>query len=192
MKPSRCTSSPPANPARAPLSVKASRRWRWMLTRSRGRPADRPARRAASCPAGSSGRRTRSPSPRAARSSPGAARGLRDQRDGLGAGTDPLPVPEDVVRDREHRERRDPCGETGEAHDRDTDEKREHPAHVAAAIASEAALPTWRPGGSRDNSGLNVVGFTSSGNVVIPAANAPTATKLMWPNEITPEFPMKA
>ncbi len=59
---------------------------------------------------------------------------------------------------------------------------------TTAAMASEAALPTWTSWRNPNNSG-NVVGFTSAGAVVIPAANAPTATKLTWPNEMTPEFP---
>jgi hypothetical protein len=29
------------------------------------------------------------------------------------------------------------------------------------------------------------------GIVITPAPKAPTATKLMWPNEITPALPMK-
>ena len=34
-----------------------------------------------------------------------------------------------------------------------------------------------------------MVGLSSTGTVITPAANAPTATKLTCPNEITPEFP---
>ena len=34
-------------------------------------------------------------------------------------------------------------------------------------------------------------GFSATGTVSTPATHAPTATKLMWPNETTPELPMK-
>ena len=33
--------------------------------------------------------------------------------------------------------------------------------------------------------------FDASGTVITPAAKAPTATKLVWPKERTPEFPTK-
>ena len=33
--------------------------------------------------------------------------------------------------------------------------------------------------------------FDSTGTLMTPAANAPTATKLIWPNESTPEIPTK-
>ena len=33
--------------------------------------------------------------------------------------------------------------------------------------------------------------FDSSGTVITPAANAPTATKLVCPKEMTPELPTK-
>jgi hypothetical protein len=33
--------------------------------------------------------------------------------------------------------------------------------------------------------------FSCVGTVRTPAAQAPTATKLMWPNESTPELPTK-
>ncbi len=36
-----------------------------------------------------------------------------------------------------------------------------------------------------------MVGLSSTGIVITPAANAPTATKLTCPKEITPEFPTK-
>jgi len=36
-----------------------------------------------------------------------------------------------------------------------------------------------------------IAGFSSTGIERTPAAHAPTATKLMWPNERTPELPMK-
>ncbi len=61
---------------------------------------------------------------------------------------------------------------------------------TAAASRSEATLPiVWsRRIGKR--SGRTPV-FDSSGTVSTPAANAPTATKLICPNEITPELPTK-
>ena len=59
-----------------------------------------------------------------------------------------------------------------------------------AASRSEGTSPiVW----SR-RSGKSVVStpfFESSGTVITPAANAPTATKLICPNEITPELPTK-
>jgi hypothetical protein len=36
-----------------------------------------------------------------------------------------------------------------------------------------------------------IAGFSCTGIESTPAAQAPTATKLMWPNESTPELPMK-
>ena len=36
-----------------------------------------------------------------------------------------------------------------------------------------------------------IAGFSSTGIESTPAAQAPTATKLMCPNETTPELPMK-
>ena len=36
-----------------------------------------------------------------------------------------------------------------------------------------------------------VAGFSVTGTESTPAAQAPTATKLMWPNDSTPEFPTK-
>ena len=44
------------------------------------------------------------------------------------------------------------------------------------------------------SSGKTVVStpfFDSSGTVITPAANAPTATKLVCPKEMTPELPTK-
>jgi len=60
----------------------------------------------------------------------------------------------------------------------------------AAASRSDGTFPiVW----SRRN-GKSVVStpfFESSGTVITPDANAPTATKLICPNESTPEFPTK-
>jgi len=36
-----------------------------------------------------------------------------------------------------------------------------------------------------------IAGFSPTGTVSTPAVHAPTATKLMCPNESTPELPMK-
>ncbi len=60
---------------------------------------------------------------------------------------------------------------------------------AAAASSSDATFPiVWsrRIGKSCGSTPL----FESSGIVITPAANAPTATKLIWPNESTPELPM--
>ena len=61
---------------------------------------------------------------------------------------------------------------------------------TAAARASEATLPIVWSRRSGKRSGKTPV-FDSSGTVSTPAANAPTATKLIWPNESTPELPTK-
>ena len=36
-----------------------------------------------------------------------------------------------------------------------------------------------------------IAGFSLTGTDSTPAVQAPSATKLMWPNESTPELPMK-
>ena len=61
---------------------------------------------------------------------------------------------------------------------------------TSAASPSEARLPTvWsRRIGKRSGS---TAAFSSSGTVSTPAQNAPTATKLIWPKESTPELPTK-
>ena len=61
---------------------------------------------------------------------------------------------------------------------------------TTAARRSDATFPiVWsRRIGKR--SGSTPV-FDSSGTVRTPAANAPTATKLIWPNDSTPELPTK-
>ena len=62
-------------------------------------------------------------------------------------------------------------------------------APTPAATASEGALPTvvWR----RKPARLGMIaGFSATGIERMPAAHAPTATKLMCPNESTPELPM--
>ena len=35
-----------------------------------------------------------------------------------------------------------------------------------------------------------IAGFSPAGTVSTPAVHAPSATKLMWPNDSTPELPM--
>ena len=62
---------------------------------------------------------------------------------------------------------------------------------IAAAITSVSALPTCAEAIHENKSGLTAASFSSSGNDVSAAAKAPTATKLTWPNERTPELPMK-
>ena len=65
----------------------------------------------------------------------------------------------------------------------------EIPPSAAASASDQAFEIEW----SR-RSGKSVVrtpGFTSAGIVITPAANAPTATKLTWPKEMTPELPTK-
>ena len=42
-----------------------------------------------------------------------------------------------------------------------------------------------------ENASGSTPGFTSAGTVITPAANAPTAAKLIWPNDSTPELPTK-
>jgi len=61
---------------------------------------------------------------------------------------------------------------------------------TAAASANEGRLPiVW----SRRNgkSSVSTPRFDSSGTVMIPAAKAPTATKLICPNDSTPDVPTK-
>jgi hypothetical protein len=61
---------------------------------------------------------------------------------------------------------------------------------AAAASARDATFPiVWSRSSGRSSGSTKV--FDSSGTVVTPAANAPTATKLIWPNERTPELPTK-
>ena len=59
---------------------------------------------------------------------------------------------------------------------------------TAAATRSEGTLPTVVSRRKPARFGI-VAGFSSLGTASTPAAQAPTATKLMWPNESTPEFP---
>jgi hypothetical protein len=61
---------------------------------------------------------------------------------------------------------------------------------AAAPSRSETTLPTVWSRRIGKSSGSTPV-FDSSGIVITPAANAPTATKLICPNERTPELPMK-
>ena len=59
-----------------------------------------------------------------------------------------------------------------------------------AASRSEGTLPiVWLR--SSGKSVLRTPCFDSSGTVITPAAKAPTATKLICPNESTPELPTK-
>ncbi len=61
---------------------------------------------------------------------------------------------------------------------------------TAAARRSDAALPIVWSRSSGKRSGRIPV-FDSSGTVITPAAKAPSATKLICPNESTPELPTK-
>ena len=60
---------------------------------------------------------------------------------------------------------------------------------AAAASSSEARFPTVWSRRIGKSSGRTPV-FDSSGMVMIPARKAPTAAKLIWPNDRTPELPM--
>ena len=59
-----------------------------------------------------------------------------------------------------------------------------------AASTSDGTFPSECRARSEKRAGV-IVGFSVTGIVITPAANAPTATKLTWPNETTPELPTK-
>jgi len=61
---------------------------------------------------------------------------------------------------------------------------------TAAATRSEGTLPTVVELRKSNRYGI-VAGFSASGTESTPAAQTPTAKKLMWPNESTPELPTK-
>ncbi len=61
---------------------------------------------------------------------------------------------------------------------------------TAAASRSEGTFPTVWSRRIGNSSGSTPV-LDSSGIVTTPERNAPTATKLSWPNESTPELPTK-
>ena len=61
---------------------------------------------------------------------------------------------------------------------------------TAAAISSDGTLPTVVELRKSKRYGI-VAGFSCSGIESTPAAHTPTAKKLMWPNESTPELPTK-
>ena len=103
---------------------------------------------------------------------------------------DLLVVAQEVVRDPEHGEGRDPCGEAGEPHEREADEEGERTPPTAAAIRSDGTFPTVVELRKSKRYGI-VAGFSCSGIERTPAAQTPAAKKLMWPNESTPEFPTK-
>jgi hypothetical protein len=63
-------------------------------------------------------------------------------------------------------------------------------APTAAASASDATLPTLVVTREWASPGI-VIRFWLSGTVRTPAVQAPSATKLIVPNERTPELPMK-
>ena len=92
-------------------------------------------------------------------------------------------VAEDVVRDLEHGERRDAGREPREAHQRRARRGARTPRRPRAASASDGTLPTVvSREEARTRFGI-VAGFSSLGTERTPAAHAPTATKLMCPNE---------
>ena len=62
-------------------------------------------------------------------------------------------------------------------------------APASAASASEDTLPTVRSRRKDARFGM-IAGFSDTGTASTPASHAPTATKLMCPNERTPELPM--
>ncbi len=63
-------------------------------------------------------------------------------------------------------------------------------APTAAASASDGTFPTvvWRRNPARFGM---IAGFSVAGTDSTPAVHAPSATKLTWPNERTPELPTK-
>ena len=61
---------------------------------------------------------------------------------------------------------------------------------TAPAIRSEGTFPTVVELRKSKRYGI-VAGFSCSGTVRTPAAQTPTAKKLMCPNESTPELPTK-
>ena len=61
---------------------------------------------------------------------------------------------------------------------------------TAAAISSDGTFPTVVELRKSKRYGI-VAGFSASGTESTPAAQTPTAKKLMWPNESTPELPTK-
>ncbi len=61
---------------------------------------------------------------------------------------------------------------------------------TTAAMRSDGTFPTVVELRKSKRYGI-VAGFSCSGIERTPAAQTPTAKKLMWPNESTPEFPTK-
>jgi hypothetical protein len=61
---------------------------------------------------------------------------------------------------------------------------------TASAIRSDGTFPTVLELRKSKRYGI-VAGFSCSGMERTPAAHTPTAKKLMWPKESTPEFPTK-
>ena len=94
------------------------------------------------------------------------------------------------MRDLEHGERRDAGRQPREPHQRQADEEREDAADRAPRARATATLPIVWSRRSGKRSGSTPI-FDSSGTVITPAAKAPSATKLICPNESTPELPTK-
>ena len=63
-------------------------------------------------------------------------------------------------------------------------------APTPAASASDVTFPTFVWTRKCASPGMIAV-FWSGGTVSTPAVHTPSATKAMWPNETTPEFPTK-
>jgi hypothetical protein len=61
---------------------------------------------------------------------------------------------------------------------------------TSAARTSDVTLPVVRSRRNPARFGM-IAGFSDAGTESTPAVHAPSATKLMWPNESTPELPMK-
>ena len=83
-----------------------------------------------------------------------------------------------------------PGREPGQAHQREPDQEREHSAEGGGEEQrGDVADRVVARGSGRGRAAR--ADFDSSGIVITPATNAPTATKLMCPNESTPELPTK-
>ena len=59
---------------------------------------------------------------------------------------------------------------------------------TTAARISDGTLPTVRWSRKPASPGM-IAGFSARGTESTPAVHTPSATKLMWPNDTTPELP---
>ena len=94
------------------------------------------------------------------------------------------------MHDLEHAERRDARGETGQPHQREADHEREDRTDAGGERERRHVPDGACGGGIRARFGM-IADFSPAGTDSTPAVHAPSATKLMWPNESTPELPMK-